>query len=275
MAEGDTIYRTARVLRAALEGQTVTAVRTTVAQIRGLGPQRLVGQTVAEVESRGKHLLLWFAPSRLALHSHMMMSGSWHVYRTGQRWDSPERLARIALTVGAGESSDQAGRTAVCFGAPVCELLSTAQVTAHPVLTRLGPDALDETPDLAEARRRLDRLGNTAIGEALLDQRVIAGIGNVYKSEILFIHGVNPWTAVGELPEAAREALLDTAVRLLRANALKGSGARRTTTSGQRGERLHVYGRTGRACPACGTAIRSRAQGAHARRTYWCPRCQG
>src|SRR3712207_9577644 len=106
-----------------------------------------------------------------------------------------------------------------------------------------------------------------------LFRSVLAGIGNVYKSEILFLHRVNPWTPVGELPGEMREALLVTAVRLLRRNVATGSPAMRTTT-GHRGQRLHVYGRTGRGCPACGTPIRRRPQGSQARRTYWCPRCQ-
>ena len=265
MPEGDTIYRTARTLRAALVGREITGVRTTSPQIRAVGLQRLVGQTVGDVESRGKHLLCWLEPSRLALHSHMMMHGSWHVYRAGERWRKPARLARIVL--------ETDGWTAVCFSAPVCELLSEAQVRAHPSLAGLGPDALDDEPDLHEARRRLDQRVDSEIGVALLDQRVLAGIGNVYKSEILFVHRVNPWTPVGELAGVTRDALLATAVRLLRRNAAAGAPAARTTT-GQGGQRLHVYGRTGRGCPACGTPIRSRPQGAQARRTYWCPRCQ-
>jgi endonuclease VIII len=176
--EGDTIFRAARTLRAALNGREVTAVRTTVPQVRSLGPGRLVGQTVADVESRGKHLLIWFAPADLALHTHMMMSGSWHTYRPGQRWRKPEHLARFVL-----ETTDV---VAVCFGAPVCELLARTQVRRHPVLSRLGPDALGAQagregrsgaePDLAEARRRLDARADTAIADALLDQRVLAGV---------------------------------------------------------------------------------------------------
>lgn len=265
MPEGDTIFRAARTLRQALAGREVLRVATNVPQVRLLGPNRLVGQTVADVESRGKHLLCWFQPSDLALHTHMMMRGSWHVYRPAQRWRKSERAARIVL--------DVPGWTAVCFNAPVCELLSRAQVDAHPVLARLGPDALDEEPDLVQARRRLDLRPEVSIGEALLDQRVLAGIGNVFKSEVLFIHRVDPWARVGELPDEVRDALLATAVRLLQANAAAGAPPRRTT-NGRAGNRLYVYGRTGRACPACGAVIRSALQGTQARRTFWCPGCQ-
>jgi endonuclease-8 len=210
-------------------------------------------------------LLFWFAPSRLALHSHMMMRGSWHVYRPGERWRKPERFARIVLDVG--------DYLAVCFSAPVCELLSASQVAAHPALAHLGPDALDDVPDLAEARRRLDQRADTAIGEALLDQRVLAGIGNVYKSEVLFRHRVNPWTRVGDVPRVTRDALLATAAELLRLNADPAASFRRVTTGDPR-RPLAVYGRTGRACPACGAAVRAAPQGVQGRRTYWCPRCQ-
>ncbi len=270
MPEGDTIFKAARTLREALAGRELTAVRTTVAQIRALHPGRLVGQRVADVEPRGKHLLHWFAPSDLALHTHMRMTGSWHVYRQGERWRRPDHQARIVLTAGPV--------TAVCFNAPVCELLSRGQVDRHPALAALGPDALDDDVDLDEARRRLDARGDTPIAEALLDQRVIAGIGNVYKSELLHLHRVDPWTPVAQVDEATRTALLDTAVRLLRRNVLPGATRRVTTGAGPRpagGDRLYVYGKARRPCPRCSTPIRVARQGEQGRLTYWCPRCQG
>ncbi|MBA2529242.1 MAG: Fpg/Nei family DNA glycosylase [Euzebyales bacterium] len=266
MPEGDTIYRTARTLRRALLGSQVTVWETTVPQLRGQ-EHRLVGQTVTEVEPRGKHLLIWFAPARLALHSHMRMTGSWHLYRPGQRWRKPARLARVVLEVPEW--------TAVCFAAPICEVLSRAQVDRHPSLTALGPDALASTTDLAEARRRLDLRAGWAIGEALLDQRVLAGVGNVYKNEVLFIHRVDPWRRVGEVPPAVRDALLATAERLLKTNVRPGTTARITTTGGGgSGNRVAVYGKARRPCPRCGTPIRLAAQGSQGRQTYWCPRCQ-
>src|SRR5680860_797989 len=132
MPEGDTIFRAARTLRSAIGGAEVTDIATTVPQVLRLGPRRLVGQHVAEVESRGKHLLIWFAPSDLALHSHMRMTGSWHVYGQGEPWHKPQAFAKVVA------------------------LLSRSQVERHPALSALGPDALDPDADLAEARRRLD-----------------------------------------------------------------------------------------------------------------------
>ncbi len=271
MPEGDTIYRAARTLRQAIAGREVIGFDTTVPALRAVGPQRLLGQTVADVEPRGKHLLHWFEPSGLALHTHMRMTGSWHVYRPGDRWRKPQRQARVVLTV--------EGWTAVCFSAPVVELLSGAQVARHPSLTTLGPDALAVEVDLAEARRRLDARGDWSIAEALLDQRVLAGVGNVYKCEVLFLHAIDPWLRVSDIDPDTRDGLLATAVRLLRANVAVGSPVARTTTAdspgGSNADRLNVYGRAGRACPRCNARVRVAAQGVQARLTYWCPRCQG
>ena len=267
MPEGDTIFRAAKTLRRALAGETVTAVATTVGQVRQLGEQRLVGQIVREIEPRGKHLLIWFAPSGLALHSHMRMSGSWHLYRHGQRWRRPRHLLRFRL--------ETAEWLALCFSAPVIELLSADQVARHPSLVALGPDALGDSPDLAEARRRLDAARHATIGEALLDQRVIAGIGNVYKNEVLFIHGLDPWTPVADVAHETRDALLDTAVRLLRRNVGPGQVRRVTTGVGGTGNDLFVYGRHRRPCPRCQRPIAVARQGEQGRLTYWCRSCQG
>ena len=277
MPEGDTIHRTARTLGRALVGAEVTHVATSVAQVRGLGVARLVGQRVREVEARGKHLLVWFAPSGLALHSHMRMSGSWHLYRHGERWRKPAHLARFELHV--------ADWVAVCFAAPVVELLSAGQVARHRTLAALGPDALADVPDLAEARRRLDERADWTIGEALLDQRVLAGVGNVYKNEVLFIHGLDPWSRVGQLDGATRDAVLETAVRLMRENTGtvergRGGGARpgRRVTTGDRstrGAELFVHGRGRRPCPRCTRPIAVARQGEQGRLTYWCRSCQG
>jgi endonuclease-8 len=266
MPEGDTIFRAARTLQRALEGETVTRVSTTVGQVRALGEQRLVGQTVGAVEPRGKHLLIWFAPSGMALHSHMRMTGSWHLYRHGQRWRKPRHLLRFRL-----ETDEW---LALCFSAPVIELLSADQVARHPSLAALGPDALGDAPDLGEARRRLDALPDVTIGEALLDQRVIAGIGNVYKNEVLFIHRVDPWTAVADVDPDTRAALLDTAVRLLRRNVRPGQVRRVTTGAGGGGD-VSVYGRHRRPCPRCQRPIAVARQGDQGRLTYWCRSCQG
>lgn len=267
MPEGDTIYRAAWTMRATLVGREVTGVETTVPQLVALVPSRLVGQVVSAVESRGKHLLHWFDPSDLALHTHMRMTGSWHVYGANERWLKPRRWAKLVLEVGEV--------TAVCFSAPVCELVTRGQVDRHPGLATLGPDALAGTVDLAEARRRLDLRGAALVGEALLDQRVLAGIGNVYKNEVLFIHRVDPWSLVEEVPAGTRNDLLATAARLLRANVAPGTLRRVTTDPSEGGVGYYVYGKAGRPCGRCGTKIRVAPQGEHARLTYWCPSCQG
>jgi endonuclease-8 len=267
MPEGDTIFRAARTLRHALEGETVTAVATNVGQVRALGEQRLVGQTVGAVESHGKHLLIWFSPSDLALHSHMRMTGSWHLYRHGDRWRRPRHLLRFRL--------ETAQWLALCFSAPVIELLSADQVARHPSLAALGPDALEEDPDLDEVRRRLDAVGDATIGEALLDQRVMAGVGNVYRNEVLFIHRVDPWTLVAEVDTETRDALLETAIRLLRRNVRPGQVRRTATGAAGMGDDLHVYGRHRRPCPRCQRPIAVARQGELGRLTYWCRSCQG
>lgn len=271
MPEGDTIHRAAAELRAALAGQRVVRAEARATQVRALGPQRLVGQTVRRVETRGKHLLAWFAPGGLALHTHLGMHGSWHVCAPDERWRKP--AAQAAVVVGVAD------RVAVCFRPRTCELLSPAQVAEHPGLASLGPDALAAPEaggtDLGEARRRLDARAGWTAGEALLDQGVLAGVGNVFKCEVLFVCGVDPWARVGELDPATRDALLAAAERLLRANAGPDRAPRTTTGLSQPSQRLHVYGRPRRPCPRCATPVRAARQGEQARVTYWCPQCQG
>jgi endonuclease-8 len=278
--EGDTIFRTAQTLRGALAGQQVTRVATTVGQVRQLGVERLVGQQVREVEPRGKHLLMWFAPSDLALHTHMRMAGSWHLYRSGERWRKPRHQARFEIEVRARASvsepagGDLSGWVAVCFNAPTVELLSAHQVTRHRVLAALGPDALDDQPDLHQARRRLDERADWPIGEALLDQRVLAGVGNVYRNEVLFIHRLDPWRLVADIDSDTRDAVLATAAGLLRANVDSGRVRRVTTDASTAGD-LYVHGRHKRPCPRCQRPIAMARQGDLGRLTYWCRACQG
>ncbi|WP_341252138.1 Fpg/Nei family DNA glycosylase [Euzebya pacifica] len=281
MPEGDTIFRAAATLQHAMAGKVITGVDTTVPQVRRLMPERLVGQTVERVEARGKHLLHWFDPSGLALHTHMRMTGSWHTYPPGGRWRKPAHFAKLVLRTADVE--------AVAFSVPVVELLSAAQVATHRSMANLGPDPLHvpegEQLDLAESRKRLDTLADTPIGVALLDQRVLAGVGNVYKNEVLFICRVDPWTPVAEVPPEVRDRLLAVSAALLQANIAHGGSGRITTrppaqvarlTGRQLGsESVWVYGKAGRPCPRCGTPIRSAALGDHARVTYWCTRCQG
>ena len=265
MPEGDTIFRTAEVLRAALVGRRITAAR---AQPRpGLRRvpdlSRLIGATVTSVDARGKHLLIGF-DTGLTLRSHLRMSGSWHRYRPEERWRRPEHQASAIL-----ETPES---VAVAFNTPVVELLTDADLRRSRALTTLGPDLLGAEFDIDEALRRLREREGEELGNALLDQRAMAGIGNVYKSEVAFLEGLDPWAPVAAFEDGELTAALRTARRLLQANTR--GGARITTGSGARGEGLWVYGRAGRPCRRCGTLIQLRRQGELARQTFWCPRCQ-
>jgi endonuclease VIII len=257
--EGDTIHRTARNLATALTGRSV--VRFETPRRRGMAPPR--GTPVDTVEARGKHLLVRFADG-LVLHTHLQMSGSWHLYRAGQPWRRSARQACVILEVSGGT-------LAVCFNAPVVEVLPERAVDGA-ALGALGPDLCAADPDLDDVVRRVDRLDPaTELGVALLDQRVAAGIGNVYKSEVCFQCGLDPFTPVAAVDAETRRALYETAARLLRANL---TTPRRVTVAGAPAGTLAVYGRASRPCRRCGTLVRARRQGEHARVTYWCPACQ-
>lgn len=254
MPEGDTIFRTAATLRAALAGKAVVSFEVP----RGLGTIA-PGTAVTAVEARGKHLLVWFDDGR-ALHTHMQMSGSWHVYRPGERWRVSRPAARAVIEVREA--------VAVCVRAPVVELLDGRAVRAHPRLSALGPDLCSPAADLDDALARLERLPpDTPIAVALLDQRVACGVGNVYKSETLFACRVDPFARVEELEVSTRGHLLRKASDLLRRNL---TGGPRVTYEGG----LGVYGRARRPCRRCGARIRSARQGQPPRTTYWCPACQ-
>jgi len=265
MPEGDTIFRTAAVLRAALRGRSVTAARAQpgpgLRRVPDLSP--LVGTTVAAVEARGKHLLIGF-DNGLTLRSHLRMRGSWHRYRPGERWRLPVSRATVVL-----ETTES---VAVAFDTPVVELLTDAGLRRSQPLRELGPDLLGPDFDAGEALRRLRERDAMELGNALLDQRAAAGIGNVVKSEVAFLERMDPWTSVGLYSDDELLAPLATARRVLRGN--RGGGARNTTGSRNRGAALWVYGRAGRPCRRCGTIIRTGRQGELARTTYWCPRCQ-
>jgi endonuclease-8 len=274
MPEGDTLHRTADGLRPYLVGRPIIAARTAgPGAVPRIG--RVVGATVTGVEAVGKNLLVRF-DNGLELRTHLRMNGSWHRYRPGERWRRPPSRARLVLEV--------PGAVAVCFDAPVVELLEIRAEGLHPPLAALGPDLLDPAwgPDLAaEALRRLrdPARAERTIGEALVDQRALAGIGNVYKSEVLHLERADPWARVGELPDAMLVALVATAHRLLVANADRRAGPERVTTDRARasaGAPLWVYDRAGRPCRHCGTPIERRRQGTDLPRlTFWCPRCQG
>ncbi len=251
MPEGDTIWRTAGRLRPALVGKTLA--RFEAPRLAVAGP--VAGTVIDAVEAKGKYLLVHFGDGS-TLETHMKMSGSWHIYRSGERWRRSPRGVRALI-----ETTE--GWLAVCFDAPVVELTRRRSGPTH-----LGPDLTGPTPDLdaATARFALAEAG-TPIAVALLDQRICCGVGNVYKSEVLHAERLAPHVRVEAVDLALRGRLVATAHRLLRANL---GGGPRTTVSGG----LAVYGRKGEACPRCAVLVERIVQGEHARSTYWCPGCQ-
>ena len=262
MPEGDTIWRTARTLDAALGGKTVLAFGSSLAAVAAAARRlALVGQRLEAVESRGKHLLLRFETGTV-LHTHQGMRGSWRLLR------KPVGAGSLSGARAVIETGDL---LAVCSGSPVVEMLSRSQAARHPALARLGPDLLDPGFDPAAARRRLRVRAELPIGVALIDQTALAGIGNVYKSEVLFLCGVSPLARVRDLDDAAIDGLVARAGELLRRNL--GFGPRRTTSPLAPG-RLWVYGRSGQPCRRCGTPIARVVQGDEVRSTYYCPACQ-
>ena len=265
MPEGDTIFRTATVLRGALLGRRITAARAQAQPGLRAVPDltRVIGASVVSVEARGKHLLIGF-DSGLTIRTHLRMTGSWHRYRPGEPWRRPPRRASVVL--------ETAESVAVAFDAPVVELLTDAGLRRSRALTSLGPDLLGRDFEVDEAMRRLRERDREQLGNALLDQRAVAGIGNVIKSEVAFIERMDPWAPVAAYDDAELTGALSTARRLLQANTR--GGARVTTGSRVRGRGLWVYGRAGRPCRRCGARIEGCRQGELARLTYWCPRCQ-
>jgi endonuclease-8 len=257
MPEGDTLHRTAAGLRPYLVGRTVTAARTAGP---GAVPEvdRIVGREIRSVEALGKNLLIRF-DNDLELRTHLRMNGSWHRYRPGERWRRPPSRARLVLEV--------PGAVAVCFDATVVELFEERAEALHPSLSRLGPDLLAPDFEATEAVRRLraPERRDLSISAALLDQRALAGIGNIWRNETLFAERVDPLARVADLDDDTLRRLVDTARRLLTASAGIPPGR----------APVHVYRRAGRPCPRCGTAIRSEPlPGENPRTTYWCPTCQ-
>ena len=261
MPEGDTVYLTGRRLDAALAGRRL---------LRGeLRHPRLVdhdlgGRTVLGVRSVGKHLLTRFDDGR-SLHSHLRMDGSWHLYRPGMGWHRPAHEARALLATQE--------RVAVGFALHDLELVATAQ--ENRLVGHLGPDLLDPAWDeghLAEALRRFTVRGDHELGLVLLEQRVMAGVGNLYKAEICFLLGVSPWTLVRDLPDPSAAIIL--ARTLLTRN--KNRPEQSTTGELPRGRQHWVFGRGQQRCLRCGTRVRiaEQGEGVYARVSYWCPRCQ-
>ena len=256
MPEGDTVWLAAQRLHRALAGQPLIVSDFRVPQLATVD---LRGRRVVDVVSRGKHLLTR-VEADLTLHTHFRMDGTWHLYRSGERWrGGPSWQVRVVL----GTEQWQA----VGYRLPVVELVPTA--AEHTVVGHLGPDLLGEDWDADEAVRRLAAEPDLQIGVALLDQRNLAGIGNLYKAEVCFLRGVSPWTPVGEIADL--HALADLARRLL------DHRPDQVTTGDRRpGRRSWVFEREGRPCLRCGTLVKRAEQGAppFTRVTYWCPRCQ-
>jgi endonuclease VIII len=255
MPEGDTIFRTARTLEARLGKKTVVAFSSPMPKFRDV---ELAGHAIDRIEARGKNLLVFFDDARV-LHTHLRMTGSWHVYLPKEKWQRPPSQARVVLEV--------EGCVAVCFNAPVVELLSETGLRRHDQLRALGPDILAAELDLDEALRRLRARPNVTIGEAVMHQGSIAGIGNVYKSEVLFLCRIDPFQKVGTLPDETLRHLLEETRRFMQTN-LTGHARR----FGRRS--AWVYARTGKACFVCQEKIAARAQGSAMRVTYYCPSCQ-
>ena len=274
MPEGDTIFRAARTLNRALAGQVVTGFETQLPQLSRVDvDQPLKGRTVDRADSNGKWLRIYFSGD-LILVTHMLMSGSWHIYRPGERWQRPRIQMRVAIYTGAF--------TAVAFQVPIAEFHSSATLSRHRSVLRVGPDVLAAEFDAALAIEKIQSRPDLEVGEALLRQHLLAGIGNVFKSEVCFASHVNPFRLVGSLSGAEIGALMDHARKFLVANIAENSGdqiltytgMRRTTGRSDPSARVWVYKRKGEPCRRCSTSIVSQKQGEGARITFWCPSCQ-
>ncbi|HEX7294013.1 MAG TPA: DNA-formamidopyrimidine glycosylase family protein [Solirubrobacterales bacterium] len=251
MAEGDTIRRAARRIETAIGGEEV---ETSAPNPRGraAGLERLEGAALEQADAHGKHLLLRFGD--LVLHSHLGMSGSWHIYRRGEPWRKPAGSAWAVLRGAEAE--------AVQFGGPTLRVLRAEALRRDPVLARLGPDVLADDFDAAVVASSLRAAPDRTLGDALLDQTLVAGIGNIFKSEACFAARLDPWRPVADLSDEELRRVLQAAHDLMHEAVERGRPARA------------VYRHAGQPCPVCGTPIASRGQGDANRTTYWCQRCQ-
>jgi endonuclease-8 len=257
MPEGDTIAYAARRMRPVLEGAVPDAIRTPHPRhALDRWPERLAGRAVTEIRTHGKHLFIDF-DGGLVIHSHLRMTGSWAVYEPGRRWRRSPRRAWLVL--------ERAGVQVVQFDGPVLELMTAGRARADQRLAALGPDVLAEDFDFGSFLRRLRSDDQTrGIGDALLDQRNVAGIGNVWKAEGCWEAAVDPWRPVGELSDAQARSIIE----LVRPRMLESARA------GYTREQSRVFRRVGQPCPRCGSRIRAHGQGDDNRTTFWCPGCQ-
>jgi endonuclease VIII len=254
--EGDTIHAAARRVGAALVGREIVSIETPQPRhARDRWPERLAGRAIERVDARGKHLLVHFEGD-LVLHSHLRMTGMWGVYEHGRRWRRSPRRAWLVIRTPEHE--------VVQFDGPVLELMTAGRARIDRRIAGLGPDVLADDFDGRTfiARLREDDQSR-GIGEALLDQRNLCGIGNIWKSEACFAAGVDPWRRVSAVTDAEALSIVEAVRPLMRVSV--GRGGHPTTS---------VYDRRGRPCPRCGGAVRARGQGEDNRTTYWCPACQ-
>jgi endonuclease VIII len=253
MAEGDTISRAAKRLDGVLKGHEIE-VRAPNPRGQAAGVESLAGGRVERVESRGKHLLVHFDDGRV-LHSHLGMSGSWHVYEEGAEWKKPQSSAWVVLSANGTEVAQ--------FGGPTLRVLDGDRLRADPTLSRLGPDILAEDFTVMSGVESLRKGERTiGLGEALLDQRLIAGVGNIFKSEGCFAAAISPWHWLGEIEDDELAHVVRSTRELMR----------EAVESGRQPHQ--IYRRAGQPCPRCGTELRARGQGDDNRVTYWCPGCQ-
>ncbi len=275
MPEGDTIYRAARTLNRALAGAVVTGFETQLPKLSRVEFDcGVAGRIVEKVEANGKWMLMHFSGD-LILLTHMLMSGSWHIYRPGEAWQ--RRAIDMRIVVKTEKI------WAVAFNVPIAEFHDADTLRRRDGFRSLGQDVLAISFDAAQSVASLRAAGDLEVGAALLRQSIIAGLGNVFKSEVCFACGVNPFRRVSELRDEELSCLVQTARKFLLANVTETSGdqmvtytgPRRTTGRANTEERLWVYGRRNQPCRQCGTLIQSHKQGADARTTFWCPECQG
>jgi endonuclease-8 len=274
MPEGDTIFRAARTLNKALSGQIVTGFETVLPRLSRVDfDSPIVGRTVDGVEPKGKWMSMHFSGG-LTLVTHMLMNGSWHIYRPGEAWQ--RRAIDMRIVVKTEKI------WAVAFNVPIAEFHTADSLRRRRGFRSLGENVLAPEFDSAKAIESLRSRGDLEVGLALLSQSIIAGLGNVFKSEVCFACGVSPFRHVDSLSPDELIYLVETARQFLLANITEASsdqitiyaGMRRTTGRSNSEERLWVYGRRNEPCRKCGTKIESRKQGEDARITFWCPECQ-
>jgi len=278
MPEGDTIYRSARAMQRALGGKLCTGFETGLAKLARVNDDApLTGRLIEKVDARGKWLLVHFSGD-LILVTHMLMSGSWHLYRAAEKWWMGRDRMRVVIHTDDWQ--------AVAFNVPVAEFHTARSLERYSQIPKLGIDLLGDEYTIASGITRLRDYGQqhpeAEIAVVLLNQRVLAGLGNVYKSEVAFAAGVNPFRAMATLTDREVEVMADVAQRWMKVNVADGAGEgivtyagnRRTTGNSNREDRLWVYGRQGQECRRCGAVVEMRKQGEQARSTYWCPGCQ-